>query len=209
MIMPLDNKSESDYALGYLDGSNDGYAKGYDSALKLFEKLPSINSNSTNFEEAFEKGFDSGWNKKSETLENNSSKSKNGKIVAVSGYFDPLHVGHLEYFNLASQLGEYLVVILNNNQQCELKKGKYFMDEQDRLEVVKSLKVVDDAFIAIDKDRSVCSSLELLMPHIFANGGDRNTEEVPESKICEKLNIEMVDGLGGKIRSSSDLTGLK
>ena len=209
MIMPLDNKNEGDYALGYLDGSNDGYLKGYDSALKLMENFPSVNPKTNSFEEGFEKGFDSGWNKRAEILENYSDKTQNGKIVAVSGYFDPLHIGHLEYFNLSKELGEYLVVILNNNRQCELKKGKYFMDEQDRLEIIKSLKVVDDAFIAVDKDRSVCSSLELLMPHIFANGGDRNTEEVPESKICEKLNIEMVDGLGKKIRSSSDLTGLK
>ena len=131
------------------------------------------------------------------------------KTVVVSGYFDPVHVGHLEYLKLAKDLGDKLIVIVNNNEQCVLKKGKPFMDESDRLEIVKSLKMVDDVFLSIDKDKSVCKSLEILKPDIFANGGDRNTNEVPESIICKKYNIMMIDGLGNKIRSSSDLTGLK
>ena len=131
------------------------------------------------------------------------------KTVVVSGYFDPVHVGHLEYLKLAKDLGDKLIVIVNNNEQCVLKKGKPFMDELDRLEIVKSLKMVDDVFLSIDKDKSVCKSLEILKPDIFANGGDRNTNEVPESIICKKYNIKMIDGLGNKIRSSSDLTGLK
>ena len=131
------------------------------------------------------------------------------KTVVVSGYFDPVHVGHLEYLKLAKDLGDKLIVIVNNNEQCVLKKGKPFMDELDRLEIVKSLKMVDDVFLSIDKDKSVCKSLEILKPDIFANGGDRNTNEVPESIICKKYNIMMIDGLGNKIRSSSDLTGLK
>lgn len=131
------------------------------------------------------------------------------KIVAVSGYFDPIHVGHLEYLKMSKKLGDKLVVIVNNNDQCVLKKGKPFMDENDRLEIVKSLKMVDEVFLSIDKDKSVCASLEVIKPHVFANGGDRSVGEVPESKICEKYNIVMTDGLGDKIRSSSDLTGLK
>ena len=131
------------------------------------------------------------------------------KTVVVSGYFDPVHVGHLEYLKLAKDLGDKLIVIVNNNEQCVLKKGKPFMDESDRLEIVKSLKMVDDVFLSIDKDKSVCKSLEILKPDIFANGGDRSTIEVPESIICKKNNIKMIDGLGNKIRSSSDLTGLK
>ena len=131
------------------------------------------------------------------------------KTVVVSGYFDPVHAGHLEYLKLAKDLGDKLIVIVNNNEQCVLKKGKSFMDESDRLEIVKSLKMVDDVFLSIDKDKSVCKSLEILKPDIFANGGDRNTNEVPESIICKKYNINMIDGLGNKIRSSSDLTGLK
>ena len=131
------------------------------------------------------------------------------KTVVVSGYFDPVHVGHLEYLKLAKDLGDKLIVIVNNNEQCVLKKGNPFMDESDRLEIVKSLKMVDDVFLSIDKDKSVCKSLEILKPDFFANGGDRNTNEVPESIICKKYNIKMIDGLGNKIRSSSDLTGLK
>ena len=83
------------------------------------------------------------------------------------------------------------------------------MDESDRLKILKSLKMVDDVFLSIDKDKSVCKSLEILKPDIFANGGDRNTNEVPESIVCKKYNIKMIDGLGNKIRSSSGLTGLK
>ena len=131
------------------------------------------------------------------------------KTVAVSGYFDPIHVGHLEYLKLSKELGDRLVVIVNNNHQCVLKKGKPFMDEKDRVEIVKSLKVVDEVFLSIDMDKTVCSSLKSIKPDIFANGGDRSTEEVPESVICKKHNIQMTDGLGDKIRSSSDLTGLK
>ena len=83
------------------------------------------------------------------------------------------------------------------------------MDELDRVRIVKSLRIVDDVFLSIDNDKSVCRSLEELKPDIFANGGDRATSEVPESAVCRKYNIKMVDGLGDKIRSSSSLTGLK
>ena len=134
---------------------------------------------------------------------------KNKIRVAVSGYFDPIHVGHLEYLMMAKELGDSLVVIVNNNHQCELKKGKPFMDQNDRLEIVKALRFVDEVFLSIDKDRTVCKSLEAVRPNIFANGGDRATSEVPETPVCKKYNIKMVDGLGDKIRSSSNLTGLK
>lgn len=134
----------------------------------------------------------------------------NGKIkIAVSGYFDPIHVGHLEYLKMAKSLGDILVVIVNNNSQCVLKKGKFFMDEKDRLEIVKAIKYVDEVFLSVDEDRTVCKSLELIRPNIFANGGDRSTNEVPETLVCRKYDIEMVDGLGEKIRSSSSLTGIK
>ena len=135
---------------------------------------------------------------------------KNGKIkIAVSGYFDPIHVGHLEYLKMAKSLGDILVVIVNNNNQCVLKKGKFFMDEKDRLEIVKAIKYVDEVFLSVDEDRTVCKSLELIRPNIFANGGDRSTDEVPETLVCKKHDIKMVDGLGEKIRSSSSLTGIK
>jgi len=130
-------------------------------------------------------------------------------VVATSGYFDPLHVGHIEYLEEAKRLGDKLVVIVNNDEQARLKKGKPFMTQEDRLKIVKSLRCVDEAFISIDTDLSVCKSLRSCIPHIFANGGDRKQEEIPEAKTCRELNIEMSDGLGLKIRSSSDYTGLK
>ena len=134
----------------------------------------------------------------------------NKKIsVAVSGYFDPIHVGHLEYLKMAKELGDFLIVIVNNNQQCILKKGKSFMDENDRVEIVRALGIVDKVFLSIDTDRTVCKSLEEIKPDIFANGGDRSMDEVPETSICKKYNIKMIDGLGDKIRSSSSLTGIK
>ena len=131
------------------------------------------------------------------------------KVVAISGYFDPIHVGHLEYINMAKKLGDKLVVIVNNNYQCELKKGKPFMDEKDRVTIVSNLKNVDEVFLSIDKDKTVCASLKKIKPDIFANGGDRKNYEIPESVICKKYDIKIIDGLGEKIRSSSDLTGLK
>ena len=131
------------------------------------------------------------------------------KVVAVSGYFDPIHVGHLEYLKMAKSLGDKLVVIINSDYQAGLKKGKSFMPEQDRLEIVQALRCVDEVFLSIDKDKSICKSLEYLKPNIFANGGDRSLEEIPETAVMKKHNIEMVDGLGEKIRSSSEITGIK
>ena len=135
--------------------------------------------------------------------------SKKTISVAVSGYFDPIHVGHLDYLEHAKKLGDKLVVIVNNNHQCVLKKGKPFMDELDRMRIVKSLHMVDEVFLSVDSDRSVCKSLEEIKPDIFANGGDRFESNSPESPICSKYNIQIIDGLGDKIRSSSSLTGLK
>ena len=129
--------------------------------------------------------------------------------IAISGYFDPIHVGHIEYINNAKKLGDWLVVIVNNNNQCALKKGKYFMDEKDRVLIVKNIKAVDEVFLSIDEDKTVCKSLKKVNPDVFANGGDRKNYEIPESKVCKENNIQIIDGLGDKIRSSSDLTGLK
>lgn len=131
------------------------------------------------------------------------------KTVAISGYFDPIHVGHLEYIKEAKKLGDKLIVIVNNNHQCVLKKGKPFMDEKDRVIITSSIKYVDEVFLSIDEDKTVCKSLEEIKPDIFANGGDRKNFEIPESIICKKYDIKIIDGLGEKIRSSSDLTGLK
>ena len=143
------------------------------------------------------------------------TKMKKEKVVIVSGYFDPLHVGHLEYLRMASELGDQLLVIVNNDKQAILKKGESFMSEKDRMEIIYALECVDEVLISCDEDASVCKSIELvaqfkpLADLIFAKGGDRNFGEVPEVEVCEKLGIEMVDNLGQKIRSSSDYTGLK
>ena len=131
------------------------------------------------------------------------------KIVATSGYFDPLHVGHLECLELASQLGDRLIVIVNSDLQAKQKKGKSFMMEEDRLKIVAALRCVDEVFLSIDKDSTQCESLRYLKPDIFAKGGDRTGDEIPEASICRELGIRVVDGLGKKIRSSSSLTGIR
>tara|TARA_Y100001938_G_C8098066_1_gene439534 strand:- start:5187 stop:5618 length:432 start_codon:yes stop_codon:yes gene_type:complete len=137
------------------------------------------------------------------------------KLVIVSGYFDPLHVGHLELFKKAGMTADMLLVIVNNDEQAKIKKTKSFMSQSDRIKIIHSIKYVDAAMISVDKDKTVCRTLERIAQiythHdiIFANGGDRNQEEIPEAETCRKYNIKMVDGLGEKIRSSSDYTGLK
>ncbi len=129
--------------------------------------------------------------------------------VAISGYFDPLHVGHLEYIKLAKKLGDKLIVIVNNDAQCKIKKGRSFMNQEDRLEIIKSIMWVNDAILSVDSDGTVCKSLALIKPNVFANGGDRHNKEIPESDICRKLGIKIIDGLGKKIRSSSKITNIK
>lgn len=124
------------------------------------------------------------------------------KIIAVSGYFDPLHVGHIEYFQLAKKLGDKLIVILNNDEQAKLKKGNSFMPLEERKRILEAIKFVDEVVISIDKDSSVCESLKAIKPHIFAKGGDRFAGEIPETQICKELGIEIIDGLGQKIQSS-------
>jgi cytidyltransferase-like protein len=130
---------------------------------------------------------------------------KKERVVAVSGYFDPIHVGHIELIRKAKELGDKLLVIVNNTEQAHLKKGFEFMPLKERMEIVKSLKFVDEVVASVDEDKSQCKSLAKFRPDVFANGGDRHQGEVPETKICNELGIEMVDGLGEKIQSSSDL----
>ena len=131
------------------------------------------------------------------------------KTVAASGYFDPLHVGHIEYLEKAAGLGDRLIVIVNNDYQAAAKKGKSFMSISDRMKIVRALKCVDEAYLSIDLDASVCKSLRDIKPDIFAKGGDRFTSEIPELAVCIDLGILIIDGLGTKIRSSSDFTGIK
>lgn len=133
-------------------------------------------------------------------------------IVAVSGYFNPLHVGHLEMIEKAKKLGDKLVVIVNNDKQVTLKGRVPFMSEKDRMKIIKALRDVDKVVLAIDDYKlpsgeiPVIKTLAKVKPNIFANGGDRhNIVNVPEYDICKKLNIKLVDGLGNKIRASSEM----
>jgi len=127
-------------------------------------------------------------------------------VVAVSGYFNPLHVGHLEMIEKSRKLGDKVVAIVNNDYQVKLKGSVPFMSQADRLKIVSALKYVDEVFLSIDRDATVCKSLAKVKPNIFANGGDRKSlNDVPEFGVCSKLGIKMVDGLGKKIRASSKL----
>lgn len=138
------------------------------------------------------------------------------RVVAVSGGFDPLHIGHVRLFEEARALGDELVVILNNDHWLMDKKGHVFMAQEERAEILKALRVVDRVMITHHEpgeyatDRSVCRELRELRPDVFANGGDRKPEgdPVPEVALCEELGIEMVYnvGHGGKVQSSSWLT---
>jgi D-beta-D-heptose 7-phosphate kinase/D-beta-D-heptose 1-phosphate adenosyltransferase len=132
---------------------------------------------------------------------------KNEKVVvAISGYFNPLHVGHLEMIEEAKKLGNYVVAIVNNDEQVKIKGSVPFMSQKDRVKIVEALRDVDEVFLSIDKDATVIKSLEKIKPDVFANGGDRtNLNDIPEADICNKLRIKMVDGLGKKIRASSKL----
>ncbi len=132
------------------------------------------------------------------------------KAIIVSGYFNPLHRGHIEYFKLAKKHGDMLFVIVNNDLQRELKGSKPFMDENERKIIVEELKVVDNVFISIDTDKSVNNTISMINEKyssqfelFFANGGDQNNQNIPESLICNKLGIKLIDRLGKKIQSSS------
>jgi len=131
--------------------------------------------------------------------------------VAVSGGFDPIHVGHIRYLQEAKKLGDKLVVIINNNNWLERKKGRYFMSEEDRKEIIQEMSCVDEVVITKhkvnDEDTSVCKSLAEVMPDVFANGGDRFSDNIPEFIFCNENNIQMEFnvGHGGKVRSSSEL----
>lgn len=150
-----------------------------------------------------ERAFSDSPNKNMKALKFNGVKKK--ITVAVSGYFNPLHVGHLEMMEKAKKLGGRLAVIVNNDYQVKLKGSAPFMNQADRLKIVSAVKWVDQVFLSIDRDPSVCKSLAKVKPDIFAQGGDRHQGNIPEAEVCRRLNIKMVDGLGKKIRSSSIL----
>ncbi len=126
----------------------------------------------------------------------------------VSGGFDPIHVGHLEMFKEAKELGDRLLVVLNCDDWLTRKKGKFFMSQDDRATLIKSIKYVDDVYVLQSERNDVGEAIEKFKPDIFANGGDRKDEaSIPEAKTCKELGVEMVFNVGrsGKIRSSSEL----
>ena len=132
------------------------------------------------------------------------------KAIIVSGYFNPIHKGHLEYINSAKALGDRLFVIVNSDYQRELKGSEEFQDEEERMIIVSNIKAVDQAILSIDKDRTVCETLRKIVKEFgeeydlaFANGGDQDNESIPETPVCEDVGIVLIDGLGDKIQSSS------
>jgi len=132
------------------------------------------------------------------------------KAIIVSGYFNPLHKGHIEYINSAKSLSDALFVIVNNDEQRALKGSKEFQEETERLLIVSNLKAVDHALLSIDSDRTVCATIAKIAKTYgetyalaFANGGDQDNQSIPEAAICKKLGIALMDGLGDKIQSSS------
>lgn len=124
-------------------------------------------------------------------------------IVCASGYFNPLHYGHIEYLQKSKDLGCKLIVIVNSDKQSLLKKGTSFMPEDERLKIIRSLACVDTAILSIDEDRTVCKTLKSIHPHIFTNGGDQINDLIPEKTVCEEMGTQLVDKLGDKIQSSS------
>jgi cytidyltransferase-like protein len=140
------------------------------------------------------------------------------KIIVASGYFNPIHIGHINLVREAKALGDYLIVIVNNDKQQMLKKGKIIMAEHERVEVVKAIKYVDEVVLSIDEDPTVKATLEMVAKKqgkneiIFANGGDRKDPSlIPESAVCDTYNIRMEFGVGGndKPNSSSNINKLR
>ena len=132
------------------------------------------------------------------------------KAIIVSGYFNPIHKGHIEYFNNAKATADKLFVIVNNDYQRVLKGSKEFQDENERMIIVSNIKAVDKAILSIDTDRTVRETIKMIADQYggefdlgFANGGDQNNEICPERGICGQMNVVLIDGLGDKIQSSS------
>jgi D-beta-D-heptose 7-phosphate kinase/D-beta-D-heptose 1-phosphate adenosyltransferase len=132
------------------------------------------------------------------------------KVIIVSRYFNPIHKGHLEYFNNAKAMAHQLFVIVNNDHQRELKGSKEFQDENERMIIVSNIKAVDKAILSIDTDRTVCATIKMIAEQFgeefdlgFANGGDQNNDTIPERSVCEQMNLALINWLGDKIQSSS------
>ena len=132
------------------------------------------------------------------------------KAIIVSGYFNPIHKGHLELFEKAKGSGDELWVILNSDFQRQLKGSKEFMDENERLIILNAIGIVDKVLISIDRDKTQCETLGHLADKYsfeyelyFANGGDQNNDTIAEFSVCKEKGIGLIEGLGDKIQSSS------
>ena len=132
------------------------------------------------------------------------------KGMIVSGYFNPIHKGHIEYLNKTKALSDELFVIVNNDHQRALKGSAEFQEEQERVCIVSNIKSVDHCILSVDQDQTVCKTIEKIALDFgnefdlsFANGGDQTNSSIPEKPICDQLGISLVDGLGDKIQSSS------
>jgi cytidyltransferase-like protein len=136
--------------------------------------------------------------------------------VIASGYFNPLHKGHIEYLKRSKELGDILYVIVNNDLQVKLKGSKPFQDAEERCTIINELKCVDYVVLSADVDRSVRNTIKNIYDRswsitnkfIFTNGGDQFGHTILEKEICNQLGIELVDGLGNKIQSSSKLKSI-
>ncbi len=133
------------------------------------------------------------------------------KRVIVSGFFNPLHGGHLDMIEAAAELGDSLIVVVNNDVQQMLKKGKIILTEDNRARLMRSLRNVDEVIISIDQDPTQIQTLGMIADKypddelVFANGGDRDSDEaIPETAVCAERGIELVFGMGeGKPDSST------
>ena len=132
------------------------------------------------------------------------------KAIIVSGYFNPIHKGHIELFHNAKLHGDKLIVIVNNDKQRLLKGSKEFMLEEERLLIINEHEVTDIVMLSIDKDSTVCKTIEKVYNNYsnlynlyFANGGDQDNKSIPEVSTCDSLGIKLIEGLGDKIQSSS------
>jgi cytidyltransferase-like protein len=127
--------------------------------------------------------------------------------VAVSGAFDPIHVGHIRYIREAAKLGDRLIIILNSDDFLLRKKGFIFRPFQDRKEILESIKGVDEVIASVDDDQTVCKTLELVKPDIFAKGGYWiDTENIPEAETCHSIGCRLLTNVGGgKIRADKEL----
>lgn len=138
-------------------------------------------------------------------------------IVIASGYFNPLHIGHIEYLENSKKLGDELIVIVNNDLQVQLKGSKPFQNQIERCKIVGSLGIVSNVFLSNDEDRSVVQTLKKIVQSypkkghrfLFCNGDDQFNSKITEKEICDNLGVELVDNLGEKIQSSSALKRTK